>query len=107
LDTRDGVFVDFFGLAAATSATLARLAIATGTPVLPAFIVREGISPRHQITFLPIIDTVRAADRVAAVRENTQQYTSTIEAMIRRYPDHWNWIHRRWKTRPPGEARFY
>jgi KDO2-lipid IV(A) lauroyltransferase len=107
LDTRDGVFVDFFGLAAATSATLARLAIATGTPVLPAFMVREGVSTRHQITFLPIIETMRGADRVAAVRENTQQYTSTIEAVIRRYPDHWNWIHRRWKTRPSGEARFY
>jgi KDO2-lipid IV(A) lauroyltransferase len=30
-----------------------------------------------------------------------------IEEMVRRYPDHWNWIHRRWKTRPPGEQRFY
>jgi Kdo2-lipid IVA lauroyltransferase/acyltransferase len=38
---------------------------------------------------------------------NTQRYTTTIEEMVRRYPDHWNWIHRRWKTRPPGEQRFY
>jgi Kdo2-lipid IVA lauroyltransferase/acyltransferase len=41
------------------------------------------------------------------VRENTQRFTTSIETMIRRYPDHWNWIHRRWKTRPPGEPRFY
>jgi KDO2-lipid IV(A) lauroyltransferase len=107
LDTRDGVFVDFFGLPAATNGALARLAIATRTPVLPAFMVREGSSTRHRITFLPIIETLSGADRVAAVRENTQRYTTTIEAMIRQHPDHWNWIHRRWKTRPPGEPRFY
>lgn len=107
LDTRDGVFVDFFGLAAATSGALARLAIATGTPVLPAFMVREANSPRHQITFLPMIETADGADRSAAIHENTQRYTSTIEAMIRLHPDHWNWIHRRWKTRPNGEPRFY
>jgi KDO2-lipid IV(A) lauroyltransferase len=107
LDTRDGVFVDFFGTAAATSDALARLAITTDTPVLPAFMVREGTSARHQITFLPMVETVRNSDRAAAVRENTQRYTSIVEGIIREHPDHWNWIHRRWKTRPPGEARFY
>ncbi|HLW70919.1 MAG TPA: hypothetical protein VKS22_09880 [Candidatus Binataceae bacterium] len=107
LDTRDGVFVDFFGLMAATSDALARIALATGVPVLPAFMVRDGASTRHQITFLPIIETARGSDRPTAVRENTQRYTSVIEGMIRAHPDHWNWIHRRWKTRPPGEARFY
>ncbi|MGH7843044.1 MAG: lysophospholipid acyltransferase family protein, partial [Candidatus Binataceae bacterium] len=107
LDARDGVFVDFFARKAATSGALARLAVATGAPVLPAFMVREGTSARHQITFLPIIETACDADRAAALHENTQRYTSVIEGMIRRYPDHWNWVHRRWKTRPPGEARFY
>jgi KDO2-lipid IV(A) lauroyltransferase len=107
LDNRHGIFVDFFGLKAATSDALARVAMATGTPVVPAFLVREGTSTRHQITFLPIIEVVRDKDREAAVRENTQRFTTSIETMIRRYPDHWNWIHRRWKTRPPGEQRFY
>jgi KDO2-lipid IV(A) lauroyltransferase len=107
LDTRQGVFADFFGLPAATSDALARVAMATGAPVLPAFMVREGESARHQITFLPIIELAREEDRTAAVRENTQRFTTIIEDMIRRYPDHWNWIHRRWKTRPPGEKRFY
>jgi KDO2-lipid IV(A) lauroyltransferase len=107
LDKRDGVFVDFFSLKAATSDALARLAMATGAPVLPAFMVRDGASARHRITFLPIIETARDADRAAAVLENTQRYTSVIEAMIRDHPDHWNWIHRRWKTRPYGEPRFY
>ena len=107
LDNRHGIFVDFFGLQAATSDALARVAMATGAPVVPAFMVREGTSTRHQITFLPRIEIMRGSDREAAVRENTQHFTTTIEQMIRRYPDHWNWIHRRWKTRPPGEERFY
>ena len=107
LDNRQGVFVDFFGVKAATSNALARVAMATGTPVVPAFMVREGASTRHRITFLPIIELVLDKDREAAAIANTQRFTTTIEAMIRRYPDHWNWIHRRWKTRPPGEERFY
>jgi len=107
LDTRHGVFVDFFTLAAATNGALARIAMATRAPVLPAFMVREGASTRHHIRILPVIELVKGADKLDSVRVNTQRYTATIEAMIRRHPDHWNWIHRRWKTRPPGEARFY
>jgi KDO2-lipid IV(A) lauroyltransferase len=107
LDVRKGVFVDFFSLKAATSDALARLAIATGAPVLPAFMVREGETARHKITVLPIIETVNSRDRKEAVRENTQRYQAAIEMMVRRYPEHWNWIHRRWKTRPSGESRFY
>jgi KDO2-lipid IV(A) lauroyltransferase len=53
------------------------------------------------------IETIRGENREEAIILNTQRYTRTIEEMIRRHPDHWNWIHRRWKTRPPGEARFY
>ncbi|HVA41735.1 MAG TPA: lysophospholipid acyltransferase family protein [Candidatus Binataceae bacterium] len=107
LDVRHGVFVDFFNLKASTSEALARLAVASRVPVLPAFMVREGATTRHRITILPVIETVRGGDRAANVIENTQHYTAAIEAMIRRHPDHWNWIHRRWKTRPAGEPRFY
>lgn len=107
LDVRNGVFVDFFSLKASTSDALARVAIATRAPVLPAFMVRDGTSTHHRITFLPPIEVSRGADRDEAVRTYTQQFTTIIEDMIRRHPDHWNWIHRRWKTRPPGEARFY
>jgi Kdo2-lipid IVA lauroyltransferase/acyltransferase len=106
-DTRHGIFVDFFSKKASTSDGLARLAMATGAPVLPAFMVREGSTTRHRITFLPVIQTVRTRDRVESVRENTQHFTGVIERMIRSYPDQWNWIHRRWKTRPPGEERLY
>ncbi len=107
LDVRKGVFVDFFSLKASTSDGLARLAIATGVPVVPVFAVRDGTSSRHFIECMEPIETIRGADREESVLLNTQRYTTTIEEMVRRYPDHWNWIHRRWKTRPPGEQRFY
>ncbi len=107
LDVRRGVFVDFFGLKASTSDGLARLAMASGAPVAPVFMVRDGESSHHRIVIAPLIEVVRSRDRGEAVRENTQRFTRVIEDAVRRNPDHWNWIHRRWKTRPPGEARFY
>lgn len=106
-DVRRGVFVDFFSLKACTTPSLARLAIATGTPAVAVFIVREGVSLHHRIVIQPPLDIVREGDRAEAIRETTQRATRVIEDMIRQYPDHWNWIHRRWKTRPPGEQRFY
>ena len=107
LDVRKGVFVDFFGMPASTSDGMARLAIATGAPVIPVFMVRQGETIHHKIKILPAIYAEKTRDRERDVREYTQRYTHTLEAMIREHPDHWNWIHRRWKTRPPGEQRFY
>jgi KDO2-lipid IV(A) lauroyltransferase len=107
LDVRDGVFVDFFGKKACTSDGVARIAMATRAPVVPAFMVRDGHTARHRITVLPLVEMVITRDREECVRENTQRMTAAIEMMIRRHPDHWNWIHRRWKTRPEGEQRFY
>ncbi len=107
LDVRDGVFVDFFGKNACTSDGVARIAMATRAPVVPAFMVREGDTARHRITVLPMLELAISRDREECVRDNTQRMTAAIETMIRRHPDHWNWIHRRWKTRPEGEPRFY
>jgi Kdo2-lipid IVA lauroyltransferase/acyltransferase len=107
LDVRDGVFVDFFGKKACTSDGVARIAMAARAPIVPAFMVREGESPRHRITVLPMLDLMASGDREECAHENTQRMTTAIETMIRRHPDHWNWIHRRWKTRPEGESRIY
>ena len=107
LDVRKGLFVDFFGKPASTSDAVARLSIATGAPVMPAFMVRQGDTLHHHIKILPAFYPERTRDREATVREYTQQYSDTLEQIIREHPDHWNWIHRRWKTRPPGESRFY
>jgi Kdo2-lipid IVA lauroyltransferase/acyltransferase len=107
LDTRHGVFVDFFGTMAATNPALARIALTTRAPVLPAFMVRQGQSARHEIAILPVIEIRTSGERSDCIQENTQTFTSTIQAMIERHPDQWNWIHRRWKTRPDHETRFY
>lgn len=102
-----GVFVDFFGKPACTSPGAARLAMLTGAPVYPAFLVREGESGRHRIELLPEVEMIRSADRQADIVANTQRCSLIIEDMIRRYPEQWVWFHKRWKTRPPGEARLY
>jgi Kdo2-lipid IVA lauroyltransferase/acyltransferase len=107
LDTRHGVFVDFFGLPAATNPALARIAMMSGAPVMPGFMVRQDNTARSRITLFPAIDVPKGGDRRETVQEYTQRFTGIIEAMVRRYPDQWNWIHRRWKTRPNGEPRFY
>src|SRR6266481_4860337 len=107
LDVRKGVFVDFFGMPASTSDGIARLSIATGAPVMPVFMVRQGDTVHHKITILPAFYPEKTRNREVLVREYTQQYSNVLEQMICAHPDHWNWIHRRWKTRPPGESRFY
>jgi Kdo2-lipid IVA lauroyltransferase/acyltransferase len=107
LDVRKGVFVDFFGMPASTSDGVARISLASGAPVMPAFMVREGDSVHHKIKILPAFFPEKTRNREALVRQYTQLYSDTVEQVIREHPDHWNWIHRRWKTRPQGESRFY
>ena len=104
---RYGVFVEFFGILASTTPGPARLAMLTGAPVVPVFLVREGESDRHRVIILPEIELVRSADRAADVVTNTQRCTAVIEEILRRYPDQWIWFHKRWKTRPIGEAKIY
>ncbi|MFH0809950.1 MAG: lysophospholipid acyltransferase family protein [Pseudomonadota bacterium] len=95
----EGVFVDFFGRPACTNKGFALLALRSGAPVVPAFIVYEGRA-RHRIVFEPEVELARTGDRAHDVRENTARFTAVIERWVRRYPGHWFWMHRRWKTRP-------
>lgn len=104
---RTGVFVRFFGVPASTTPGVARLAMLTGAPVYPVFLVREGETDQHRLVVLPRVDMVRGGDRDADVVENTQRCTSVIEQMLRQYPEQWIWFHKRWRTRPPGEPAMY
>jgi KDO2-lipid IV(A) lauroyltransferase len=106
-DVRHGLFVDFFSRQACTTPGLARLMIALDVPAVPGFIVREGTGLHHRLMILPPLDVARDGTRAEAALEITQRATRVVEDMIRQYPDHWNWIHRRWKTRPPGEESCY
>jgi KDO2-lipid IV(A) lauroyltransferase len=102
-----GVFVDFFGKQACAASGVARVALKTGAAVLPGFMVWESAERRYVLHFGPQLVFEKSADGEADILAATQQCTSAIENWIRRYPDQWLWIHRRWKTRPAGEPGIY
>jgi KDO2-lipid IV(A) lauroyltransferase len=98
VDWYEGVFVDFMGHRACTNKGLALLALKTGVPVVPVFMIREKMGFRAE--FGPEIATVETGDKQRDIEINTQEYNRVIENVIRRYPDQWFWIHQRWKTKP-------
>jgi Kdo2-lipid IVA lauroyltransferase/acyltransferase len=102
-----GAFVKFFGVEACTATGLAHVARKTDAAVLPGFMVWEPAEQGYTLRFGPEIVIPHTDDIAADILEGTQRCTSEIEAWIRRYPDQWLWIHRRWKTRPPGEPPLY
>jgi KDO2-lipid IV(A) lauroyltransferase len=104
---RLGVFVDFFGVPASTNSGIARLALRTGAPVVPVFIVREGRSARHRVYVLPIMYAERSGDFEQDVQKATERFSAVFEDMVRRHPEQWLWVHKRWKTRPTGQPKLY
>jgi KDO2-lipid IV(A) lauroyltransferase len=102
-----GIFVEFFGRLACTASGLARVALKTGAAVLPGFMVWEPAERTYVLHFGPELEFAHTEDAEADIRAATALCTQAIEAWIRRYPDQWLWIHRRWKTRPPGEPPLY
>jgi KDO2-lipid IV(A) lauroyltransferase len=102
-----GVFVPFFGVEACTASGLARVALRTGAAVLPGFMVWEPAEGKYVLRFGAEIALEQTGDDERDVVENTARFTAAIEAAIRRSPDQWLWVHRRWKTRPEGEAPIY
>jgi KDO2-lipid IV(A) lauroyltransferase len=104
---RWGVFADFFSLPASTHPGLARLHELSTAPVYPVFLVRKDHSPRHEIVILPRVDTVRSGDTARDAVENTRRFNRVFEEMVRSRPDQWIWMHKRWRTRPPGAPPVY
>jgi len=102
-----GVFVDFFGIPACTSTLLARMAMRTDAAVVPAFCPWDAALRRYRVRFEPAVETIRTGNEEADIVANTAAYTRVIEDYARRYPEQWLWVHRRWKTRPPGETPLY
>ena len=104
---QDGVFVEFFGVPACTASGLAKIAVRAEAAVVPAFAFWDAAQGRYRLRFDPPLELVRTTDPDQDVVANTQLLTSVLEQHIRRHPDQWLWIHRRWKTRPPGESPLY
>ena len=103
----EGVFVNFFGVPACATAGIARIALHSGAAVVPAFCVWDAAARRFRILYQPALDFAVTGDTVRDVQAATQQMADVIERVVRAYPDQWLWIHRRWKTRPPGEPPLY
>lgn len=102
-----GVFVDFFGRLAATGSGLARIAIKTGASVLPGFLLWDKQSRGYVLRFGPPVSLPSTGNIEADATAGTAILTKVLESWIRRYPDQWLWVHRRWKTRPEGERPIY
>lgn len=98
---RHGLFVDFFGRPASTAPGVAHFARLLDMPVLPSFCVRLNDRGRHlKVIFAPPIYPDQAADREEDALRITQAHTKALEEVIRRYPEDYFWMHRRWKTKP-------
>lgn len=103
----EGVFVNFFGVPASTTSGLARIALNTNAAVVPAFLRWDEGTAKYRLQFGPAVELVRRGDDEADVRENTARFTGVIEDYVRAHPDQWLWVHKRWKTRPPGAKAIY
>jgi KDO2-lipid IV(A) lauroyltransferase len=93
-----GVWVDFFGKKAPTMPGLAVIAIRSGAPVVPVFMIRNGFQ-KHRLVVKKPVELVLTGNREKDVEINMQRFTRVLESMIREYPDQWVWIHRRWERK--------
>jgi len=102
----EGVFVDFFGRPACTTTAPARLARKAGVSIVLGLVIWDSKLKKYRLRFDPV-EWIKREDADDEIMANTANFTRLIEEYVRRYPDHWLWVHRRWKTRPPGEPPLY
>ena len=103
----EGIFAEFFGIPAATTPALALFALRTGAAVVPGFLIWDTSLGKHRLRLDPPVQLIDTGNLDHDVLENTKIFNKILEGYIRAYPDQWLWIHRRWKTRPQGEASLY
>jgi Kdo2-lipid IVA lauroyltransferase/acyltransferase len=101
----EGVFVRFFGHPACTNKGLAMFALRYDTPVVPAYNIRRP-DGRYEIIFEPPLRLIKTGNARHDILKNTALFNRTIENFIRKAPDHWFWVHRRWRIiGVPEQAR--
>ncbi len=106
---KHGVFVPLFGRAASTLPTAAEIALRIGAPIVCVTSWRDEAAGVHRLRLGSVIRTERwrgpRDERyLIEVSRITAEYTRNIEDAVREHPEQWLWLHRRWKTRPPGET---
>ncbi len=103
----DGVFVDFFGVPASTTTSIAKLALRTNAVIMPAFAVWDREQKKYVVHLEPPIDYSTTGNVKNDIAEITAKFTEIVEKFVRQYPEQWLWIHKRWNTRPKGEKGLY
>jgi Kdo2-lipid IVA lauroyltransferase/acyltransferase len=103
----EAIFVDFFGVPAATNFMVAKLALRTKSPIMPMFAPWDAKLRKFDLQVSPPVAVEVSGDEEKDVRNLTAQLSRITEEKIRSYPDQWLWIHKRWKTRPAGEPSIY
>jgi KDO2-lipid IV(A) lauroyltransferase len=98
--TRDAIYVDFFNRPAATTSSVAALALRTGAPVVPLFALPLG-GGRYRMVYEPPVEPP-APDTADPIHEFTQRCTDVLEMYVRRHPELWLWMHRRWRDEGQG-----
>ena len=107
VEGQGNVFADFFGVPASTTTGLARFARKTGAVVVPGFATWNEVRGKYVLRFEPPVNLAVTQTEDADLLENTTRFNRVIERAVRRYPDQWLWVHRRWRTRPAGESALY
>lgn len=102
----EGIFVDFFGRPASTTSAPARLARKTGAALVLGLALWDPKLRKYRLHFEPV-PWIEHDDPEEEIRANTAHFNRLIEDHVRRYPDQWFWVHRRWKSQPPGEPPLY
>jgi KDO2-lipid IV(A) lauroyltransferase len=97
----EGVFIEFFGKLACANTGFTKLAQHSGAAIVPGFALWDEKAKQYVLRFYPKVELE------GDMQKDTQKLHSVLESVIREYPEQWLWIHRRWKTRPPGEPSLY
>ena len=103
----EAIFVDFFGVPAATNFIVAKLALRTQSPIIPIFAPWCEEKQKYLLLIGPPVSAEPTGNEEDDIRRLTATLSKIIEDQIRRYPGQWLWIHKRWKTRPKGGAAIY
>lgn len=98
MDSVEGIFVDFFGKPAYTPKAPVAFSLASGAPLIPCLVIREG--GRHRLVIEDPIEMEEKSTKDETIRFNTERWSRLMESYVRKYPEQWVWMHRRWKTKP-------
>lgn len=101
---RKGMFVDFFGQPASTYKSIGLLAMSTQSPIVVGYARRQGKVAKYSVGIERVIHPHEWENQEDPLRWITQAYTSAIEASVRKEPEQYLWIHRRWKSKPRVRA---